>query len=158
VNSTNLSADHDIGNDGAVSLSNQYTAKDVYGFSLNYFAGDYQAITGQIKFLEPMGYFPAQQYRPFYNGNLSSMAESIDKMSTAGSFGKKTLLYNYKYDQFNRITGMDVYNNFNVASNNWSGMTKLDQYQKRVSYDANGNIQKYLRHGNLTVATWSWIA
>jgi RHS repeat-associated protein len=150
VNSTNLSADHDMGNDGAVNLSNQYTAKDVYGFSLNYFAGDYQAITGQIKFPEPMGYFPAQQYRPLYNGNISSMAESIDKMTTAGLFGGKTMLYNYKYDQLNRITGMDAYNNFNVASNNWNGMVKLDQYQERVSYDANGNIQKYLRHGNLT--------
>jgi RHS repeat-associated protein len=155
VNSTNLSADHDMGSDGATIAANnpnQYTAKDVYGFSLNYFAGDYQAISGQIKFSEPMAYLPAQQYRPLYNGNISSMAESIDKMSTSGLFGGKTMLYNYKYDQLNRITGMDAYNNYNVAGNNWSGMVKLDQYQERVSYDANGNIQKYLRNGHLTGA------
>jgi YD repeat-containing protein len=152
VNSVQLSADHDMGMDGALNFDNQYTAKDAYGFSLNYFAGDYRAISGSIKFTEPMGYFPAQQYRPLYNGNISSMAESIDKMSATGMFGGKTLLYNYKYDQLNRITGMDAYNNFNTANNNWNGMTKLDQYQERVSYDGNGNIQKYLRHGNLTGA------
>ncbi|MHA4845778.1 RHS repeat-associated core domain-containing protein [Flavitalea antarctica] len=150
VNSTNLSADHDMGNDGAVNLSNQYTAKDAVGFSLNYFAGDYHAITGQIKFPGTNGLFPGTTIPAMYNGNISSMAESIDKMSTTGLFGGKTMLYNYMYDQLNRITGMDAYNNFNVASNNWNGMVKLDQYQERVAYDANGNIQKYLRHGHLT--------
>ncbi|MHA4845770.1 hypothetical protein ACX0G7_16470 [Flavitalea antarctica] len=83
----------------AVNFSNQYTAEDAFGFSLNYFAGDYQAITGQIKFPELTGSFPAQHYRPLYNGNISSIAESIDKMSTKGLFGGKIMLYNYKYDQ-----------------------------------------------------------
>ncbi|MHA4845774.1 hypothetical protein ACX0G7_16490 [Flavitalea antarctica] len=133
VNSTNLSADHDMGNDGAVNLSNQYTAKDAVGFSLNYFAGDYHAITGQIKFPGTNGLFPGTTIPAMYNGNISSMAESIDKMSTTGLFGGKTMLYNYMYDQLNRITGMDAYNNFNVASNNWNGMVKLDHYQERVN-------------------------
>ena len=57
VNSVQLSSNHDMGMDGAVNFDNQYTAKDAYGFGLNYFAEDYQAITGSIKLPEPMGYF-----------------------------------------------------------------------------------------------------
>ncbi len=78
-----------MGADGKVTASNRYVARDAFGFSLNYFAGDYQSINGLIRFPEPMGYFPALQFRPLYNGNISSMAESNDKLSSAGLFGGK---------------------------------------------------------------------
>jgi hypothetical protein len=44
VNSINLSPDNDMGNDGKLAAPNQYVARDAFGFSLNYFAADYQAI------------------------------------------------------------------------------------------------------------------
>ena len=54
-------------------------------------------------------YIRANFSRPLYNGIISSMTESIDKMTASGMFGGKTLLYNHKYNQLNRITGMDTY-------------------------------------------------
>ena len=58
-------------------------------------------------------------------------------------------LYNYQYDQLNRITGMDVYRGLNQATNSWAGMSSapVADYKERVTYDANGNILKYLRNG-----------
>jgi RHS repeat-associated protein len=59
-------------------------------------------------------------------------------------------LYNYGYDQLNRIVSMDVYRGLNQDSNSWSNMpdTSVHEYRERVAYDANGNILKYLRNGS----------
>ena len=56
------------------------------------------------------------------------------------------VLYNYTYDQLNRITTMDDFKGLDT-SNSWSGLTAMQDYKERVSYDANGNILKYLRNG-----------
>ena len=58
------------------------------------------------------------------------------------------MYYNYRYDQLNRITGMDAYTKFMPAIAGWPGaIQSLDDYRERMSYDGNGNILKYLRHG-----------
>lgn len=62
-------------------------------------------------------------------------------------------LYNYKYDQLNRITSMDVFRGFNEATNTWSSMTSTTDYRERISYDANGNILKYLRNGISSISS-----
>ena len=58
-------------------------------------------------------------------------------------------LYNYQYDQLNRITGMNVYRGLNQTTNSWAGMSSapVADYRERIAYDANGNILKYLRNG-----------
>jgi RHS repeat-associated protein len=57
-------------------------------------------------------------------------------------------LYNYHYDQLNRLTGMDVLNGTNTGLNLWSNnLTATNDYQERVSYDGNGNILTYTRNG-----------
>jgi RHS repeat-associated protein len=141
INSTGLSVDYDMGMDGKISTLNQYVARDALGYTLNYFTGDYTAIgTGLTAF---PGYSAAlnSNYRPLYNGNISSMVISIAKFNNP-------LFFNYTYDQLNRLTAMDAWSGYSLANNNWNGMTQQQDYKERLSYDGNGNILKYLRNGN----------
>ena len=51
------------------------------------------------------------------------------------------------------ITSMDVFRGFNEATNTWSSMTSTIDYRERISYDANGNILKYLRNGVSSISS-----
>jgi hypothetical protein len=57
-----------------------------------------------------------------------------------------TKLYNYHYDQLNRIVAMDVYNGLNPAAGTFVPASTTD-YKEQVGYDPNGNILTYLRNG-----------
>jgi RHS repeat-associated protein len=141
VNSTALNVDHDMGQDGKIGESNSNVARDAYGFNLNYFTQDYFAVNdGVTPFPSHTGFMPGGTCKPLYNGNISSMAVNIGKFS-------QPQLYNYGYDQLNRITKMDVYRGFSDANNNWNSLAATNDYKERVSYDGNGNILKYLRQG-----------
>ena len=74
--------------------------------------------------------------------DISSMAVNINALNNP-------LLYNYQYDQLNRLVAMDAWHKPRSA---WSNITKLSDFQERVSYDANGNILGYKRNGNNTFA------
>ncbi len=150
VNSVGLKGSLDMGNDGLTGSLRQFVGRDVFGFGLNYFGGDYFPISATVSpFPGYLAFLPDSAYRPLYNGNISSMAESLDSVHIPGlSFGS-TLLYNYKYDQLNRIRQLDTYKGFNATTNSWSAVKQLDQYKERVAYDANGNILQYRRTGNL---------
>ena len=76
-----------------------------------------------------------------FNGNISSMAVNIGKLN-------QPQLYNYQYDQLNRIVAMDAYRGFNTTNNNWNAIAITTEYKERISYDENGNIVSYLRNGN----------
>jgi len=56
-----------------------------------------------------------------------------------------SLLYNYQYDQLNRLVGMDAWNRTGSA---WSAITKVPDFKENIAYDPNGNILKYKRAGN----------
>ena len=58
------------------------------------------------------------------------------------------LLYNYQYDQLNRIICIDAFKGFDETNNNWTALSKINDYQERISYDANGNVQTGLRNGS----------
>lgn len=142
VNSTSMNPDYDMGQDGKTTSANQYIARDEYGFNLNYFTGEYSSISGIAQFPGHSGLFSdASNYRPLYNGNISSMAVNIKKLN-------QPQLYNYKYDQLNRITRMDVFRGLNESTNQWSNpLSPVSDYKERIAYDANGNILKYYREG-----------
>ena len=136
VNATGLNSSIDMGGDG----KSAGVAKDVFAFSLNYFTGEYSSISGKNPFPGYSAYM-GNAYKPLYNGNITTMAVSIDKLSG-------TQLYNYTYDQLNRLTGMDTYRGFDSVGNRWSGLVYSPDYGEKISYDANGNILSYLRNGN----------
>ncbi len=45
---------------------------------------------------------------------------------------------------------MDTYRGFNTASNNWNSIAGTFLHRERYKYDANGNISRAERNGNLT--------
>jgi RHS repeat-associated protein len=152
VNSTSLNADHDMGLDGKLSGNNWYIGRDAYGFNLNYFTGEYKSINTSVNPFPGHSAYLGSAYRPLYNGNISSMAVNIGKFN-------QPQLYNYEYDQLNRIVGMDVYRGLDQTNNNWNSLAIVNDYKERVQYDANGKILKYLRQGhgsNLTMDSLSY--
>ncbi|HEY8898342.1 MAG TPA: DUF6443 domain-containing protein [Niastella sp.] len=108
--------------------------KPAYQVALNYFDGDYKAISGATPWSGATAL--GGNYRPLYNGNISSMAVNIEALNNP-------LLYNYQYDQLNRLVSMDAWK----KNSSWSSLTPTNDFQERVSYDPNGNILSYKRNG-----------
>jgi RHS repeat-associated protein len=77
--------------------------------------------------------------KPLFNGNIASMVVNIPKLGDAK-------IYGYKYDQLNRLTGMDAYNGLNNSTNVFTPAAS-DDYKERFSYDPNGNILSLVRNG-----------
>jgi hypothetical protein len=72
------------------------SAIDAYRFSLNYFNGDYNAIGSSVKsivFAGHSAHLPDGDYRPLFNGNISSMVVGIPKLGVSWSIN----LYGSKY-------------------------------------------------------------
>src|SRR5882757_6334042 len=158
VNSNSLLPTYDMGRDGDTSNQNRYIGRDAYGFSLNYYAGDYSPIGFSDATLTPFpgsSAFQNNAYRPLFNGNISSMGVNIGqlyKASPSGGSGdsshwRQPMVYSYRYDQLNRITGMDAFYGMNQTGNTYqSSLVATADFKERIAYDANGNIQKYLRN------------
>jgi RHS repeat-associated protein len=113
--------------------------QDVYGLSLHYYKNDYKAI----------GYTPSAttipgalttNAAPLFNGNIAAMAVNIPNLGMAK-------VYNYHYDQLNRIVAMDAYNGLTPTAGTFVPVS-ISDYQERVSYDPNGNILSYQRNGD----------
>ena len=58
-----------------------------------------------------------------------------------------TKVYNYHYDQLNRLVAMDAYNGLNGSAGTFTPVS-ISDYQERVAYDPNGNIRTYQRNGD----------
>jgi RHS repeat-associated protein len=161
VNSTALDPVFDVGVDGQggnYPSLNHGVARDAYSYTLHYFDGDYQNLLSWNKPFATVNAsnMPAGAYKPLWNGNISSMAISLPLAPSAGGgmgSGQQQAtharLYNYRYDQLNRLTAMDAYSGLGWAYNVWSPAL-LQDYKERIRYDANGNILKYLRNGTTT--------
>jgi RHS repeat-associated protein len=114
-------------------------AQDVFGFSLHYYKGDYKAIGFTPQATSVLGGLGTNA-APLYNGNIAAMAVNIPKLGSSK-------VYNYHYDQLNRIVAMDLFNGLNVNAGTFNAAISTD-YQERTSYDPNGNILTYLRNGD----------
>jgi YD repeat-containing protein len=145
VNGSSLAIGYDMGRDGDTTYLNRYVARDAYGYNLGYYTGDYASISSLATPFPGYSALIGTQYKPLYNGNISSMVVNIGKFNNP-------LMYNYTYDQLNRITQLDVDSGFNQSTNTWN-MTpaSISDYKERVAYDPNGNILQYLRNGTSTV-------
>lgn len=160
VNSTGINSQYDMGRDaflyGSAGEQRPTTGRDVFGFMLHYYGDsatglkDYKTIAESQSgfanpFTEAFVKVGTADYRPLYNGNISGMAVNLSNLF-------QPLYYNYRYDQLNRLMGMDAYSGFDDNTNAWSStLTKRVDWKERLEYDGNGNILKYLRNGNTQV-------
>ncbi|MBI2269788.1 MAG: RHS repeat-associated core domain-containing protein [Bacteroidetes bacterium] len=155
----------DQGKDGSNGNSNLngLTARDEYGYSLAYFAGDgtngdYKAINTSANFLASTvssGLITSNVSADLFNGNIRHMITSVRALSSAVPQAMA-----YKYDQLQRITKATMYNN--ITANAWGGGAASADYAETYSYDANGNINTLTRTGNGAVAmdnlTYNYVA
>ena len=153
VNSSVLDPSKDIGKDGSIDGNglNPENAIDAFGYHLGYFYGDYQEIRGNTQTFtgNQAGAFNSSfQNFDLFNGNIRQVVTSIREMGQAKLPVQSSI---YTYDQLSRLTGMDVYQQQDIeVSNVWaSGTTPIDDYQTRILYSPNGNIQELDRNGKL---------
>jgi RHS repeat-associated protein len=128
---------NDPGHDGAGS--NAHVQPDVFGFTLDYFAGDYQPAQGTVDAVTYTGGYPDQHTGLIKAMRWHSPIES-DKV-----FG-----YAYEYDARNQ------FKKAHWAKLNGTTFTAdpLLPYQEAVNgYDANGNIFSLQRNGNILKPT-----
>lgn len=149
VNSSTLLRNRDIGKDGVTGKPNALTGLDVYGFTLNYYEGDYQPalpLTGSNAFYTTTTSSGlAASSSALYNGNISSMTVAISKFIERGTLPLASV---YKYDQLNRLRSANYFTNIDVASNAWQSGGATPQWHNRFEYDENGNILKQVRRSS----------
>jgi len=165
VNSNTMSAVRDPGRDGDLSLGGNTHAKvatDAFGYTLGYFAGDYNPIgtfTTTSKFeASTTGSDMLAARSDLWNGNISHMVTCLPKASdyatnqtiTPEAFGSA-----YQYYQLNRLASSRVFTNINTTINQWqSGAgTNPTAYATDYTYDAMGNILTQKRNGGGASAT-----
>jgi len=149
VNSNTLDANRDPGMDGASLSDNHTIAKDVFGYSLHYFIGDYAgAIGGNSTFVtyQPSNCDLITNSGNLYNGNISRMVTTITHPDSRAAL---PLGNAYKYDQLNRIKEANSFDNVNLGSNSW-GTGQAAKYKNTFTYDANGNIETQVRYDGAT--------
>jgi len=141
VNSDQLDEAKDPLQDGVVGTPNQFIARDAYGFSLNYYPGDYTAISGTQNYLLDV---PAAYYggNGLYNGNIVAMNTTLKDMDD--KMYSEALLQVYAYDQLQRIRSSRSYLQYDAAFalGNWDPVApQTDMFRTDYIYDANGNIR-----------------
>jgi len=128
--------DGDFGDDG---ISGSLVAKDAYGYSLNYYNGDYTArvtgaADGSLAFTQNSTIPHSSD--DLYNGNIKEMTTSLRETEDQMLH---TQVNQYTYDQLNRIKGM---NSSAVVGN---ATAVYNSYGSSYSYDRNGNLQNLVR-------------
>jgi len=131
VNSESVgNANTDMGQD----YTDNGIAKDVFGFSLNYYDGDYSPIKATNPFVISEQN-SKKNTSDLYNGNIKTMVTSL---TDTDQNPLTTLQNNYKYDQLNRIKS---YTGLNVGDYS-------EAYSAQYSYDRNGNLETLSRSYN----------
>jgi RHS repeat-associated protein len=126
--------------DGMSTLA--YFERDAYKLNLNYFDDgtytDFRPINPLTGYVQG-NRLPSGSKRNLYNGNISSQALNIRQIGVANTTTDGgPMIYNYGYDQLNRISSMDAW-----AANDSlkpTGSSALSDYAERYAYDPNGNI------------------
>lgn len=150
VNSEGLTASLDIGKDGYNNTDKNYgglnnkIGKDVHGFSLGYFIGDYEDVSG---FSGDKDFYGAvtststlkTESSNLYNGNISRMVTNTPLKS--GSIWSQSLVgYAFRYDQLHRFKRMRRSLDYNSILNSWGTAAYDPDYEVSTSFDKNGNL------------------
>ncbi|MBX2828551.1 MAG: hypothetical protein KTR22_10315 [Flavobacteriaceae bacterium] len=119
-------------------------AKDAFGFSLNYYNGDYES---RINSPYTNGGFSVSESPiiphstdDLYNGNIKEMISSLRKKE---DLMLHTQINNYQFDQLHRIKSM---NSYSVEGTGYVGETPYDSYNSAYSFDRNGNLTSLVRN------------
>ncbi|MGO4294027.1 DUF6443 domain-containing protein [Chitinophaga sp. RAB17] len=137
VNSSSVNTTTDMGHDG---IGSGLTAKDIFGYALHYYGDhDYMPISASRPFAGT-----GEVLKPLFNSSVSGISLNLPKVG-------EPLLFAYKYDVLNRLTGMNVSRGFNNSDNTWSPIA-VEDFKEDITYDPNGNIRTYNRNGNETWA------
>ena len=148
INSQALDINKDMAGDGnPASPAYQKFSRDVFGYSLGFHSNDYKPIGGatanafDLLFTTPPS--PAgttgNTGHQLFNGGVNYTTVAMNKINSG-----QTAAYTHVYDQLNRLTGTRQHA---VSGSSWSYNSFNPGYEERVSYDANGNIDTYLRKG-----------
>ncbi|MFT3886371.1 MAG: hypothetical protein QM724_13360 [Flavobacteriales bacterium] len=153
MNSELLTPANDMGNDGVDAPGNPHSdvGRDAFGYSLTYFANDYEAIDGtrwnNTTFNQPFApkpWTPTNGYRDLHNGNIAATVHSLQPGAGwhVGDAGQ-ALAGVYRYDQLNRLREWKSYSGLTAGANEWG--TVDGKYFSSYKYDANGNITNVQR-------------
>lgn len=148
INASTLSPDRDMGRDATLtgSISHGLVAQDAFGYSLSYFNGDYKAIGAAslgTNLFVPASTGTALEDNSLYDGSIRYLEIGNDAFGT-----NKVQAQAFRYDQLNRLAGMQIFRSENVrTSNAWMGGNFVNSYQNAYDYDANGNITHLSRKG-----------
>lgn len=134
VNGEEVSEQTMMGADGKPSGLNKQVARDVFGYSLSYYNGDYTAAnTSMLNYTLSAS---PNLGESLYNGNIRSMHTVLSDESEASMITHQT---NYTYDQLNRIKSMTGH--YRMTSS-----TGLSGYSSSYSFDENGNLKTLKRY------------
>ncbi|MBI3239516.1 MAG: hypothetical protein HYZ43_11870, partial [Flavobacteriia bacterium] len=148
MNSTTLDRTRDAGKDGSTgylaanSRVNESVARDVTGYMMGYFSGDYKSINTGTTFEASIGSGNnlTNAIKQLYNGNIAYTTTGIDGFEIQAGV--------YAYDQLQRLKQMRVFRSTTLNSlNNWSGAVETQEYSSSYTYDRNGNLKTLNRKG-----------
>jgi len=155
VNGQHLSADGstDMGGDGVAGSPNVSVPRDVMGYSLGYYSGDYKPIGGSGATAFGNSYSnsggASTSGQNLFNGNIGSSTYALDAFEALAGGFSGFAGYSYRYDQLNRMTAMDRHNISAYSSaSGWDNSSATDDYHEIIHYDGNGNILAYRRNGH----------
>lgn len=157
VNNQNITvtsgAAKDIGEDG-LSGTHSTIAKDAFGFALGYYNGDYKpvgttAVSGAFNapFVPSIPSETDYTGQNLYNGNISSSTLAVRQ----AELGNGTMVgYTYHYDQLNRLKTMRQHAGISTG---WGKSSIIQNFGENITYDGNGNILSFNRHGSSPTAS-----
>ena len=155
MNSNTLNKEFDPGSDGgngylaANQSAHNFFCRDVVGYTLGYFKGDYKGI-GNPEFESEItsGSALHTAIKDLFNGNIGHTVTAIEGYSTQAGV--------YSYDQLQRLKSATLYEGSNVqAMNKWLGSAAIPAYASTYDYDANGNLSHLTRKGNLSTNSYA---
>ncbi|AWI25285.1 RHS repeat-associated core domain-containing protein [Flavobacterium pallidum] len=146
INHPSLEQLKDPGRDGVPGTPNANVVPDLFGMSIDYYAGDYNRAGTNI--------ITSPSITPDYNGNIkatrSATKNSLMDWQT-GSVTAQQKAYLYNYDKNNYLTS-SAFGLTNASGVITPNPTYPDQYQeKALEYDPNGNITKLQRTNSTAV-------
>jgi RHS repeat-associated protein len=136
---------NDPGQDGYSSSPNNEVQKDVWGFSLGYYQGDYarqstNGTGGYNSINEGINY----NSQELYNGNITYWSNGTTENSLTLGDQEKLTQRSFNYDNLNRILGSEL-SIVNLGNTPTFGAVN-NQFRTAYTYDANGNIKTLQRY------------